>query len=400
MMMHPYTLIQLGMHGDASNGGVDRYFWGLNQGLQRASTNLDTHGFFFGEDSPQKSSGYTSLGREDLPLHQRLFLLRKRVLRSKEYIPCRLVLASHFALYALPVLFETSNLTHVIHFHGPWAQESSMRGQSKLSVLAKKTVERFVYRKADAFITLSNAFRDLLVSNYGVSRDKVHVVPGAVDTSRFEPSDKLASRDLLGWPRDQRIIFCVRRLVERMGIEALVTAFAAIAAKYPEVSLFIGGKGPLEENFRTQIRTLGLDSRVRILGFIPESLLPTHYQAADISIVPSQSLEGFGLTTIESLACGTPVLVTPVGGLAEVIQPLAPSCILSGTNPEQIAEGLHAYLADQLPLPTAADCVGYVEKNFLWEKVARKVLTIYDNAFLAKHRGVAVAKTGRSDTGT
>jgi glycosyltransferase involved in cell wall biosynthesis len=398
--MRPYTLIQLGMHSDASDGGVDRYFWGLNQGLQQASTNLDTRGFFFGKDTLRQLPSYTSLGRADLPLHKRMLLLRKRILRSPEYEPSRSVLASHFALYALPVLLECSKLTHVIHFHGPWAQESSLSGQSKLSVIAKKTVEHLVYRTADAFVTLSNAFRDLLISRYSVAPETVHVVPGAVDTSRFQPSSKDASRDLLGWPRNERIIFCIRRLIERMGIEALITAFASIAAKHPNVSLFIGGKGPLQEALQAQITSLGLDHRIGVLGFVRESLLPTCYQAADISIVPSQHLEGFGLTTIESLACGTPVLVTPVGGLTEVVRPLAPSCVLSGTNPDQIAEGLSAYLAGELPLPASADCVAYVQKNFIWEKVARKVLTIYDDAFRAKHGDRGMIRPDVNNIGT
>ena len=100
--MHPYTLIQLGMHSDASDGGVDRYFWGLSQGFEEASINLDTRMFFFEKGAAQKTSG--GLGRADLPLWQRLFLLRKRIIGSPEYHPCRSVLASHFALYALPVL--------------------------------------------------------------------------------------------------------------------------------------------------------------------------------------------------------------------------------------------------------------------------------------------------------
>lgn len=383
--MDTYTLIQIGMHSDASDGGVDRYFWGLNHGLRQTSIRLNTRRFFFGQDTPQEAPGYTALGRADLPLGQRLLRIREGILRSPDYDPDRLVIASHFALYALPVLLERSKLTHVIHFHGPWAQESLLRGQGKLSILAKRTVERLVYRSADVFITLSNAFRVLLTSGYGVAPEKVHVVPGAVDTSQFQFSDKVAARAVLGWPRHQRIIFCVRRLVERMGIEALITAFGSLAAKYPDVRLFIGGKGPLEEALRAQICALGLESRISMLGFIPESLLPSHYQAADLSIVPSQSLEGFGLTAIESLACGTPVIVTPVGGLTEIIKPLAPSCVFSGTNPQAIAEGLSGYLDGRLALPSAADCVAYVEQNFTWEKVARNVLTVYDDAFRAKH---------------
>jgi glycosyltransferase involved in cell wall biosynthesis len=384
--MHPYTLIQLGMHSDASAGGVDRYFWGLNQGFKQTAADLETQRFFF-ETGPgaQQSFDERAVGKADLPLQQRLFLLRKLILGSPTYDPGQSVLASHFALYAAAVLERNSKLTHVVHFHGPWAQESRVREQNRLNVLVKKGVEHLVYRSADAFITLSNAFRELLMSTYGVAPDKIHVVPGAVDTARFEPAEKAGARDRLGWPQGERIIFCLRRLVERMGLEALVAAFGLAATKYPDARLYIGGKGPLEGALEAQIRSLGLGERIRMLGLVRESLLPTHYQAANLSIVPSQSLEGFGLTTLESLACGVPVLVTPVGGLAEVLSPLAPACILSGFYPDQIAQGLDAYLSGRLPLPGPAQCVAYVKEHFVWERVSKKVLAIYTDAFRAKH---------------
>jgi glycosyltransferase involved in cell wall biosynthesis len=214
-----------------------------------------------------------------------------------------------------------------------------------------------------------------------------------VDISRFHPADRSASKDLLGWPRRRRIIFCVRRLVERMGIEALIAAFGSIAARHPNVCLFVAGQGPLQGMLESQISSLGLGDRIRLLGFLPDSLLPAAYQAADFSVVPSASLEGFGLTTLESLACGTPVLVTPVGGLPEVIRPLAPYCILTGVKSEQIAEGLDAFLAGELTMPAAADCVDYVRQSFTWDRVAREVLTLYENAFRTKHPRIVSEQT-------
>jgi glycosyltransferase involved in cell wall biosynthesis len=386
LKMHPYTLIQLGMHSNASDGGVDRYFWGLNQGFAQVAADLKTQRFFFQKgSSAQESLERRALGSADLPLRKRLFLLRKRILGSPQFDPRRSVLASHFALYAAALLGRKSELTHVIHFHGPWAQESLLQQQNGLQTLVKKGVEHLVYRTADAFITLSNAFRDLLISNYGVAPSKVHVIPGAVDTSWFKPAERTRARASLGWPQGERIIFCVRRLVQRMGLEALVAGFALAAEKERGVRLFIGGKGPLQSALEAQIRSLGLGERIRMLGFISESLLPAHYQAADLSIVPSETLEGFGLTTLESLACGTPVLVTPVGGLTEVVGPLAPGCILHGFSSRQIAQGLEAYLGARLPLPEPGQCVAYVKEHFLWERVSNHVLNIYDEAFLAKH---------------
>src|SRR5258708_10062441 len=113
--MHPYTLIQIGMHSDASDGGIDRYFWGLNQGLEQVSTDLDTRRYFFGKDTPQQPQSDTSLGRADLPLRQRLRLLRKRILKTPDFDPGRFVLASHFSLYALPLLDRKSTRLNSSH---------------------------------------------------------------------------------------------------------------------------------------------------------------------------------------------------------------------------------------------------------------------------------------------
>jgi glycosyltransferase involved in cell wall biosynthesis len=82
------------------------------------------------------------------------------------------------------------------------------------------------------------------------------------------------------------------------------------------------------------------------------------------------------------------VLVTPIGGLPEVVGPLAPSCVLGGCSPDQIAEGLDAYLGNKMPLPPAANCVAYVKKHFIWETVAKNVFAVYNDAFRAKHAGL------------
>jgi glycosyltransferase involved in cell wall biosynthesis len=94
-------------------------------------------------------------------------------------------------------------------------------------------------------------------------------------------------------------------------------------------------------------------------------------------VVPTATLEGFGLVTIESLAAGTPVLVTPVGGLPEVVSDLAPELVLPGTGPPALAEGLLAALSGRLPLPSAKACQDYVRGRFDWPVIAARVRDVY-----------------------
>jgi glycosyltransferase involved in cell wall biosynthesis len=125
------------------------------------------------------------------------------------------------------------------------------------------------------------------------------------------------------------------------------------------------------------VRNRNLSKQVRFAGFIPETDLPRAYRAADLSVVPSQTLEGFGLTVLESLACGTPVLVTPVGGLPEVIKPLNPGLVLPDKGAAAIADRLHLFLSGALSIPSGDDCRKYVESNFSLPTIAQRVKTLY-----------------------
>lgn len=361
-------IAQLGMHLKASAGGVDRYFSGLNTTLARQGVQTTAYGF--GE-----ATANGSLGPVSQPLMKRWKAVRREVVPQRGKM-----LATHFALYALPAVIGRRWDSHVVHFHGPWARESQSEGGKIHTVLFKRLMERTVYRSADRFIVLSKAFRAQLCEGYGIPECRVHVIPGGVETEEFQPLDMAEARRQLVWPQKQKIIVCVRRLARRMGLETLIEAFGKATAHHPDFKLMIGGQGPLREELEQQVLRAGLSKSVEFLGFIPEATLPTVYAAADLSIVPSSALEGFGLISLESLACGTPVLVTPVGGLPDTVRDLSSDLILQGTSSEQIAAGLQGWLAGTLRLPSREACREHVMRRFTWESVARQVCEVYREA--------------------
>lgn len=291
------------------------------------------------------------------------------------------VVASHFALYAFPLRKHLRRLPHVVHFHGPWADESRAEGGNPLAVWGKRKLEQRVYATAERCITLSRAFAEILTGGYAVDPAKIRVIPGGVDCRRFTlgmPADE--AREHLGWPRDRRIVLCVRRLVHRVGLEQLLQAMVAVRSAAPDVLLVIAGKGPLADELRDLVSQLGLSDSVRLLGFVPDDQLPMAYRAADLSVVPSQSLEGFGLIIVESLASGTPALVTPVGGMPEVVGDLNSELLFADTSAEAIAEGLSRALASPDSLPDADACRAYAETRFDWPVIAARVLEVYQEA--------------------
>lgn len=379
MSIREHPVIEVGMHFNAALGGVDRYFQRLTEGLR--TNGLPCTAFAFGSGPGAiplatwdgRTQASVSLGAINAPLLDRL----KAIRTAGKKAPSGGLIASHFSLYAaaMPRLRQQK---HVVHFHGPWAGESAREGQSRLAVMAKRWIENRVYRSADRFIVLSSAFRHVLSKDYRIPAEKIRIVPGGVETARFTPSDKGEARRRLGWPEKAPIILCVRRLTQRMGLATLIEAFATLRADHPEARLIIAGKGHLEAELRQKAADAGCSTAVLFTGFLPDAELPFAYAAADFSIVPSESLEGFGLTTLESLGCGTPVLVTPVGGLPETVCELDPSLILAGKDASSLAQGIRRGLAGELPARAA--CRAYVETRFDWTAIARRVADVYKEA--------------------
>jgi glycosyltransferase involved in cell wall biosynthesis len=355
-------------------GGLEKYFYGMTQALLGAGDSVD----LFVTGTPQldtANAGAYSIGQPGDPLWKRMFAARQVFARTmrRPYD----VINMHFAMNALPLIpFIKHRAQRVIHFHGPWAEESRAEGGGALSVSIKAMLERFIYHRADRFIVLSTAFKEIL-AGYGVDRSRIHVIPMGIDCDFFVPGDDRSSvRAELGWPADATVFFTARRLVQRVGLQELLLAAQLLRETQPHFALKIAGKGPLAAELQEQIVALGLTECVELLGFVSEENLRRAYQAADVTLLPSQSLEGFGTIIGESLACGTPVIVTPVGGMPEAVAPLSADLVTRSAGPEHIAERMDAVLRGTLTLPDRAACRAYAVKSFAWPVVAQRVRTV------------------------
>jgi glycosyltransferase involved in cell wall biosynthesis len=380
-MSMPIDSLQIGMHWFSERpGGLDRMFASLIHALPAQGVNV--RGLVAGSPGVLDASGgrVHAFATAQAKLGNRLWNVRAR---SRELRKARMpdVVASHFALYAAPTTGLFQRVPKVVHFHGPWAAESFPEGGGGAARLARQMLERAVYRGGSRHIVLSQAFGDILHRTYGVHEDRIRIVPGCVDVSNFDRGlTKRAARANLNLPQDRPLLFCVRRLVSRMGIEALIDAMFVVKQAVPDVLLTIAGKGPLEQQLQARIVARGLEQQIRLAGFIPDDTLPLWYAAADVTVVPTVSLEGFGLTTIESLAAGTPVLVTPVGGLPEAVAPLSPDLVLPSGGFHAIGAGISDALLGQRALPTASACREYARSRFDRPVVAAQVAQVYREA--------------------
>ncbi len=366
-------------------GGLARIYYGCVNYLPRVG--VDVNGLVVGSDRVVQTSGgkVQTFAAADSSTWTRAIGVRKSVNLAIANSQFDLV-ATHFALYTLPVLDRIGKLPLVMHFHGPWALESQAEGAGRLSTFGKWVIEKLVYQRTDGFIVLSESFRQILHKTYGVPLAKIFIVGGGIDTAKFDLDLTIAqAREKMGWSQDRRIILCVRRLVQRMGLENLISAIALVRKQHPDVLLLIAGKGAIAMNLRSQIQELQLEDHVQLLGFVPDQDLAIAYRAAELSIVPTVSLEGFGLIVIESLAAGTPVLGTPIGGIPEILQPFSPDLVLQGSTTDQLAQGMIEALSGQRQMPSAEACQTYVKQNYDWQVIAAQMKSVYEQVIHLKN---------------
>jgi glycosyltransferase involved in cell wall biosynthesis len=297
---------------------------------------------------------------------------------------------THFAYAALgPLAVLPRDVPHVRSFYGPWDEEGWVEdttggrgalGMAKARVKRRlrHAVEAANLRRSRAVVVLSR-HSQAEVEGFHVPDAKIRLLPGGADTLRFVPAkDRATVRRSLGLPTGRPLLLSVRRLAARMGLDALIQAMPAVVARHPDVLLLIGGKGPERVRLEQRIAALGLADSVRLIGFIPDVQLAAHYQAADAFVLPTLALEGFGLVTAESLACGTPVLGTPVGATPELLGALEARLILPGTSPEALAAGINAFLAHGADWGLDPERLhAFVGENYSWSRHTEGMEALY-----------------------
>ena len=376
-------------------GGLERYVYGLIRNLASCGDVVD----FYATGRPRTLGGATYPHTIGNPRHG----IVRRMLAAGCCYACELpkscdVVNVHFALTGFPALpFIPRDVPLVYHFHGPWSEESEREGARSLNVVLKKHIEQIVFNRCSHFIAHSAAFKRTLCSSYGIPDDHVSVLASGIDTETFIPSgSRRSARARLGWPQERFIAFTARRLVHRVGLPPLLGAVADLRSRHPELWLAIAGKGPLAASLQLYIDAMELDDHARLLGFVSEEELVLAYQAADVTVVPSQYLEGFGSIIAESLACGTPVVATPVGGMPEWLAPLQPSLVMEGRDRKAIARSLEAILTGAVPLPEPERCRAYAQRTFSWPVVAAGVREVFREHSQAKwtKSGMVAANSG------
>ncbi len=308
----------------------------------------------------------------------------------------------HITLPSIGILLsrKASEIPKIHTYHGSWCQEFRLESQARASryrnvkrdlymAYAKslyhpmRLMQRMVVRKSSKTIVLSEYSKETLLRDLspGISPSRITLIPGGVDAGRFKPpANKLKIKEELGLDPQKFTLFTVRRLVPRMGLEKLIHAMKILVERFEGIHLIIGGRGILESPLKRLVRSLRLKKYVAFTGYIDEEKLPLYYQAADIFVLPTKDLEGFGLVTIEALACGTPVLSTPIGASLEILEKFDEDFLFLGTDAQSMAKKILEFISSHKANSGLSEkCRQFAVQNYSWDRIVDK----YEEAYFA-----------------
>lgn len=269
-------------------------------------------------------------------------------------------------------------------FYAPYSLEYLARWRGGLEQGAVPTVPRAiaaVLRRGDRTF-LRRAQQVLVLSRFSLEQvrelepeavPRTTVAPAGVDLQRFAPADDAAARAAirrrLGLPDDGRpLLLSVRRLVPRMGLEDLLEAAARLVAAGQDPLVALAGAGESRQDLEQLAGRLGLAERVHFLGRVPDDVLPDLYRAADVFVLPTRSLEGFGMVTAEALASGLPVVGTRAGATAELLAEVPGAALVEPADPAGLAAALTPLVDDPATRDDARDSARrHAETRLSWD---------------------------------
>ena len=249
--------------------------------------------------------------------------------------------------------------------------------------------EKRILMDADCIIAATPAEKTQIQWLYKGDVDKIEVIPPGVDLSRFYPIPDDEAKEVIGLPPCSQVLLYVGRIEPLKGIDTLIEAIAYMRTQgeFEELSFclaVIGGVGDGDPTIQSaemkRLKDLchlhGLDDLVTFLGKKDQDTLPYYYSAAEAVVVPSH-YESFGMVALESMACGTPVVASQVGGLAYLVQDGVTGYTVPYSDVEALAKRLsdlirNKPLRDQLGKQAAA-----VAKDFSWDIIARQIQNCY-----------------------
>jgi D-inositol-3-phosphate glycosyltransferase len=296
---------------------------------------------------------------------------------------------AHFFMSAMVAaeIKELLDIPFTITFHALGYIRQLHQGNNDKFPRERISIEKEVALLADKVIAECPQDRDDLISYYDVSPDKITIIPCGFSEQEFHPIEKNEAREILELKPDENMLLQIGRMVPRKGVDNVVKAVGKLKAKGKKVKLIIVGgetdQPDMSDNselgrLRNIAETCDVLDDVLFAGRKGRDQLKYYYSAADLFIT-TPWYEPFGITPLEAMACGTPVIGADVGGIKYSVVDGETGALVPPDNPEALADKVSELLEDRDGLKQLGqNAIRRVRQHFTWKSVADNVNALYE----------------------
>lgn len=278
-----------------------------------------------------------------LHVHDWYGVLPALALRARQ--PLRVVMTAH-----LPLRFGFTYANHPI------------------PVQEKTRLEALGFRIADRVVAPSRYIQTLLAREYDVPEQKLRVVPNGVDVEAFRPD--------AGASPERTTLLAVSRLSDQKGLDYLLEVLRRVRTERPDTVLVIAGEGPERERLAERALELGLSRHVELRGYVPHAELPKLYAAASVFLSTSV-YEPFGLTTLEAMACGCPVVVSALGGASDFVRDGVDGFVRHPQRVSEFSSAVGSLISEPVVRRRMAESARVRAEQYAWSKVTDQLSCVY-----------------------
>ena len=303
---------------------------------------------------------------------------------------------AHFFMSGLVALRLKKELgiPFVITFHALGEVRRLCQGGSDGFPASRTRIEKMVIGGADKVVALCPQDRIDLITLYGAAADSITVIPNGYSATDFFPVERTLARAEIGLGPDEPVILQLGRMVPRKGVDNVIRAVAELKQSYSQRPrlLIVGGESPQPDpvitpeigRLQTLACDLGVADQVTFTGSRSQQRLRYYYSAADV-FVTTPWYEPFGITPLESMACGTPVIGAAVGGIQHTVLPGKTGCLVPPNDPALLAGNLYKLLTDASLRQTMSQAaIQHVRAHYTWARVVRQTISLYESVALSR----------------
>lgn len=290
------------------------------------------------------------------------------------------IIHSHYWLSACMGMIAQKqwHVPHITMFHTLGAVKNST-GVGEPEPRQRIVIERQIAWQCTRIIVAAQREKMNLMRYYQAPPGKIEIIPCGVNLDRFQPLDRETARQRLAFSPEEKLLLYVGRFDPLKGLDRLLAAMACLRHDPLLRLIVVGGddnQRPETRRFRKLADKLGIHDRVVFAGRVEQDMLPLYYSAADVVVIPS-CYESFGLVVLEALACGTPVVATPVGDMEHILSKPGLGLVVKDASPNSLAGGIEKFFQDGCGQQVSPDMIRSAVLAYGWPTVVSAVLNKY-----------------------